>query len=156
VSCLRENFTSSSYGEGLETGWNPIPRQSFTRQVFFKEAKQHLKLGTCQSRDFDAQIAHITTTYFLYILLSYFRRINSYESLDGLFAAIKDELIEKNVAQRLWELFEELLQVVIDGIAKSGFVDILEFKNSDEYQYLKELFENSFLNNQLENLEKVS
>ena len=46
--------------------------------------------------------------------------------------------------------------MVIDGIAKSGFVDILEYKNSDEYQYLKELFENSFLNNQLENLEKVS
>jgi len=23
--------------------------------VFFKETKQHLKLGTCQSRDFDAQ-----------------------------------------------------------------------------------------------------
>jgi RNA-directed DNA polymerase len=34
VSCLRENFTSSSYGEGLETdqGANaPAPRQSFTR-----------------------------------------------------------------------------------------------------------------------------
>jgi len=45
---------------------------------------------------------------------------------------------------------------VITGIAKSGIVDILEFKNSDEYQYLKELFENSFLNNQLKNLEKAS
>lgn len=128
----------------------------WTIEVFFKEAKQHLKLGTCQSRDFDAQIAHITTSYLLYILLAYFRRVNSYESLDGLFAAIRDELIEKNVAEILWELFEELLQVVIDGIAKSGFVNILEFKNSDEYQYLKELFENSFLNNQLKNLEKAS
>ncbi|MHB8983733.1 MAG: IS4 family transposase [Carboxydocellales bacterium] len=127
----------------------------WTIEVFFKEAKQHLKLGTCQSRDFDAQVAHITTCYFLYILLVYFRRVNSYESLDGLFAAIKDELVEKNLAERLWELFEELLQVVIDGIAKSSFVDILEFKNSDEYQYLKELFENSFLNNQLRNLEKA-
>ena len=45
---------------------------------------------------------------------------------------------------------------MITGIAKSGIVDILEFKNSDEYQYLKELFENSFLNNQLKNLEKAS
>ena len=81
--------------------------------------------------------------------------MNAYESLDGLFAAIKDELIEKNLAERLWELFEELLQVVITGIAKSGFVDILEFKNSAEYQYLKELFENSFLNNQLKSLEEA-
>ncbi|MTI84667.1 MAG: hypothetical protein FH756_12345 [Firmicutes bacterium] len=29
---MRENLTSSSYGEGLETGRKPTPRQSFTRQ----------------------------------------------------------------------------------------------------------------------------
>jgi hypothetical protein len=34
VSCLRENLTSSSEGEGLETG-RDVPRQSFTRQLFF-------------------------------------------------------------------------------------------------------------------------
>ena len=124
-------------------------------EVFFKETKQHLKLGTCQSRDFDAQIAHITTCYILYTLLAYFRRVNAYESLDGLFAEIKDELIEKNVAERLWELFDDLLQVVIISIAKSGLVNILEFKNSVEYEYLKELFESSFLNNQLKVLEKA-
>jgi len=128
----------------------------WTIEVFFKETKQYLKLGTCQSRDFDAQIAHVTSCYLLYILLAYFRRVNAYESLDGLFAAIKDDLLEKNIAERLWELFDELLQVVITGIAKSGIVDILEFKDSNEYQYLKELFENSFLNNQLKNLEKAS
>jgi len=125
-------------------------------EIFFKETKQHLKLGTCQSRDFDAQIAHITTCYILYTLLAYFRRVNAYESLDGLFAEIKDELIEKNVAERLWELFDDLLQVVITSIAKSGLVDILEFRNSSEYEYLKELFENSFINNQLKALEKAS
>ena len=34
ASCLRENLTSSSYGEGLETGRESAqePRQSFTRQ----------------------------------------------------------------------------------------------------------------------------
>ena len=60
VSCLRENLTSSSDGEGLETGLrstlngheggNPgysqgqsyeLPRQSFTRQVFFEDWKLH-------------------------------------------------------------------------------------------------------------------
>jgi len=125
-------------------------------EVFFKETKQYLKLGTCQSRDFDAQIAHITTCYVLYTLLAYFRRVNAYESLDGVFAEIKDELIEKNVAERLWELFDDLLQVVITSIAKSGLVNLLEFKNSHEYQYLKELFEDSFLTNQLKALEKAA
>ena len=113
-------------------------------------------MGTCQSRDFDAQIAHITTCYILYILLAYFRRVNAYDYLDGLFAEIKDELVEKNVAERLWELFDDLLQVVIASIAKSGLVDILEFRNSVEYEYLKELFENSFLNKQLKDLEMMS
>lgn len=37
ASGLRENLTSRSYGEGLETGRIPIqtPRQSFTRQRAF-------------------------------------------------------------------------------------------------------------------------
>jgi hypothetical protein len=37
VSCLRENLTSSSYGEGLETDrvTNQVPRQSLTRQRLF-------------------------------------------------------------------------------------------------------------------------
>ena len=39
MSCLRENLTSSSYGEGLETGRAAalVPRQPFTRQNRIKE-----------------------------------------------------------------------------------------------------------------------
>ena len=38
MSCLRENLTSSSYGEGLETDRiNSTPRQSFTRRNRIKE-----------------------------------------------------------------------------------------------------------------------
>ncbi len=40
VSRLRENFTSGSDGEGLETDHKKIPRQPFTRQEFFRNAKQ--------------------------------------------------------------------------------------------------------------------
>ena len=38
---MRENLTSSSYGEGLETGreCTQEPRQPFTRQVFFQDWK---------------------------------------------------------------------------------------------------------------------
>jgi hypothetical protein len=127
----------------------------WTIEVFFKETKQHLMLGTCQSRDFDAQIAHVSTCYLLYTFLAYFRRVNDYESLGGLFKMINNELIEKNLAERLWELFEEQLQVVISAIAESGVVDILEFRTSAEYQYLKDLFDDSFLKNQLKNLDKA-
>jgi hypothetical protein len=38
---LREIFTSSSYGEGLETDRDtPVPRQSLTRQETFRFVKQ--------------------------------------------------------------------------------------------------------------------
>jgi hypothetical protein len=44
VSCLRENLTSSSDGEGLETERNiSSPRQSFTRQTALDELKTHLR-----------------------------------------------------------------------------------------------------------------
>jgi hypothetical protein len=50
ASGLRENLTSRSYGEGLETGraLPQVPRQSFTRQVAFKELKSGLPLGQRQ------------------------------------------------------------------------------------------------------------
>jgi len=128
----------------------------WTIEVFFKEAKQHLKLGKCQSRDFDAQIAHVSTSYILYIFLAYFRRINDYESLGGLFESVNEELMEKNVAQKLWELFDELLQVVIDALTDSGTIDLHAFKESPEYHDVKRLFEDSFLCNQLISVEKVA
>lgn len=46
VSRLRENLTSGSYGEGLETGRASAqgPRQSFTRQTAFRDTKD-LRFG---------------------------------------------------------------------------------------------------------------
>ncbi len=45
ASCLRENLTSSSYGEGLEKGreFAQEPRQSFTRQQVFRHMKSVLE-----------------------------------------------------------------------------------------------------------------
>jgi hypothetical protein len=55
ASCLRENLTSSSYGEGLETSraFAKAPRQSLTRQTFHKILKsgcraEHSKLRTAE------------------------------------------------------------------------------------------------------------
>jgi hypothetical protein len=46
---LRENLTSSSYGEGLETGRASakVPRQSFTRQIWHKVLKSGCKVEDC-------------------------------------------------------------------------------------------------------------
>ena len=58
-------------------------------------------------------------------------------------------MCKKTVAQNIWELFDELLSVVIKAIAESGVVDILSFKNSPEYEFIKSIFEKSFLSNQI-------
>ena len=50
VSHLRENFTSGSDGERLETGLGEIPRQSFTQQSGFKKIKQEIVSSKSQSR----------------------------------------------------------------------------------------------------------
>jgi hypothetical protein len=65
VSCLRENLTSSSDGEGLETGCalSPVPRQSLTRQVTFEEGRRHLGLET-QRQGSDKAIARTTPAFY--------------------------------------------------------------------------------------------
>ena len=82
--------------------------------------------------------------------------MNDYETLGTLFEFIKDDMCKKTVAQKIWELFDELLSVVIRAIAESGVVDILSFKNSLEYEYLKSIFEESFLANQLLEISNAS
>nr|WP_148436705.1 hypothetical protein [Gracilibacillus timonensis] len=58
-------------------------------------------------------------------------------------------MTQKNIAEQLWEMFDELLDVVIAAISESGSIDIKTFKKSPEYKYLEDLFEASFLGNQL-------
>jgi hypothetical protein len=50
ASCLKENFTSSSYGEGLETG-RMAPRQPLTRQEWHRVMKSGCKILEHQNHD---------------------------------------------------------------------------------------------------------
>ena len=79
----------------------------WTIEVFNKEAKQLLGLGKCQSNDFDAQIADTTITMIQYILLTTRYRIDTYETMNGLFSEIKEATLRQRLNQRLWGLFIE-------------------------------------------------
>ena len=93
VSRLRENLTSGSEGEGLETD-QKAPRQSFTRQVFFKMCKQHLKLvKEIQLRDFDGLIGHTSMVFARYNILSWFQRQQvDQRSFGDLFRLCNEEM----------------------------------------------------------------
>ena len=72
VSCLRENLTSSSEGEGLETGRpvSLVPRQSLTRQICFKELKSGLGLGHAQvTKDATRVERSVAVTFMAYLVL---------------------------------------------------------------------------------------
>ena len=90
VSRLRENLTSGSYGEGLETGrrrtlnghegGNPgdrqgrpckaLPRQSLTRQLFFKWIKQHLRIKTFFGTSENAVKTQVWIAVCVYVLVA--------------------------------------------------------------------------------------
>ena len=126
----------------------------WTIEVMFRETKQHLQLGRCQSRDFDAQIAHTTITLILYTFLVYMKRMWSYETLGELFRSIQQDICEKTLAERLWALFEELLAVMIEMISANGAMDIAFLQRTEEYLYVKEIFVSSFLFEQMATVDK--
>lgn len=91
----------------------------WTIEVFFKEAKQLLQLGKCQSNDFDAQIAETTITMTQHLMLTLRYRFDKYESKGALFEHIKEDITQHRLNERLWGLFIELLQLIeelFDGI----------------------------------------
>ena len=92
--------------------------------------KQPLRLGRSQSRDLDAQSAHVTLRGITYLFLAYLRRVDAYESLGLLFEGIVAELREKNVVERWWALFEDLLHAVLRSVAESGPMDLQQFQQS--------------------------
>jgi IS4 transposase len=128
----------------------------WTIEVMFREAKQYLQLGKCQSQDFDAQIANISISFMLYTQLAYLKRVNSYETMGELFRQAKQDICEKNLAERLWELFEELLSFMIKTISSNGAMDVTDLQQSEEYKYVKKIFASSFLFEQMAALDKAA
>jgi hypothetical protein len=94
-------------------------------EVFFKESKQLLNLGGCQSSNFDAQIADTTITMIAYILLAFRFRYENYESMGALFRGMNAEILRKTIDIRLWELFVELIKTVCQIIEKD-FEDVMD------------------------------
>ena len=77
VSRLRENLTSGSYGEGLETDWylRPAPRQSFTRQNRIKEQQLGLFADRTSTATLRANQLRLYFASFAYVLLHGLRRL---------------------------------------------------------------------------------
>jgi hypothetical protein len=83
-------------------------------EVFFKESKQYLLLGKCQSQDFDAQIADVTLSMIRYIMLNLNKRFSAYETLGEAFTNTRIFTLELTIGQRLWLLFLEICRKLLE------------------------------------------
>lgn len=81
-------------------------------EVFFKEAKQLLGLGKCQSNDFDAQIADTTMVMIQHLIVTLRFRYEHYESRGAIFAHDQERAVRYTLGERLWGLFLELVKVI--------------------------------------------
>lgn len=117
-------------------------------EVFFKESKQYLNLGSCQSVNFDAQIAETTISMMQHIMLSYFKRLNYQQSIGGLFQEIAHEIVELDLITRLIGIFWELMEI----LCMSAGVDFIEFqqdaiRNDEVIEKLAKLWPEKVLKN---------
>jgi len=113
----------------------------WTIEVFFKESKQLLGLGKCQSNDFDAQIADITITMIQHILLTLKYRFETYESKGALFDQVKENIIQNRLDQRIWGLFIELINLLKILFEEMDEMEVMEKILHDEraYQLISQL-----------------
>jgi hypothetical protein len=110
-------------------------------EVFFKECKQLLRLGKCESRHFEAQIAATTICLLQYNLLSSVKRFESYESIGGLFRQANAETIELTVKERILQIIREILtefsensHLGIDFFLENLFADNEMFANGRNFK----------------------
>ncbi len=83
-------------------------------EVFFKECKQYLMLGKCQSTNFDAQIASLTITLITHTVLTLEKRFNSYQTMGELFRKTQKQLFEFTLWERLNIVILELINLLME------------------------------------------
>ena len=97
-------------------------------EVFFRECKQSLQLGKCQSKNFDAQIADTTITFIQYQFLAIRNQLDRYESIGELMRSTKAERLELKLHQRLIALLisiAEHLDNLFEGLDNDSLVSKL-------------------------------
>ena len=129
--------TSLSYLKAMEQY-----QVRWTIEVFFKESKQYLNLGGCQSTNFEAQIADTTITMLQYILLTLRKRFDDYETRGEIFRATGEEMLEQRLHVRLWELLIAIMKIIIetlDVVVEDIDACINRVINSDKLKGILEL-----------------
>lgn len=103
-------------------------------EVFFKEAKQLLGLGNCQSTDFDAQVAAATICMMQYTALAHQKRIGSYRTLGGLFRDCKQQAVEALLSERILASIVAMLNTLAELLGFDWQDAIAKVINDTNYE----------------------
>jgi|SRR3990172_2538680 len=110
ASCLRENLTSSSYGEGLETGRAiaQAPRQSLTRQETIRFVKQSYQVEDIRVLKY----RRLQNMYCLLLAVTYFASVHL--GLSTRLAVLAHHAIK--AAKRFFGVPDFRYYAIADGI----------------------------------------
>jgi len=86
-------------------------------EVFFKDSKQYLNLGKCQSTNFDAQIATITLCCMNYTSLALIKRVDDYESIGLIFMHLKDLIVKDHIVKKIWKI---IITIYVECLSQIG------------------------------------
>lgn len=81
----------------------------WNQEVMYRECKQYLGLGKCQSTDLDAQIADCTLALATYTMLTLYRRFGEYETMGELFRHAQSDLMALTLWQRMLPIMAQIL-----------------------------------------------
>ena len=119
-------------------------------EVFFKEAKGLLRMGKCQSVDFDAQISNVSSAMLLYIIIAYYKRINEVETTGTLFENIRQNIYKKTFAEMLWDFFVEIFDYIFKKLYIEGKTTIKRMKNTSVFKFVNQFLSAKKFNAELE------
>ena len=102
-------LTSMNLKIGAKTAYQ-IYQNRWSIVVSYKELKQHLQYGGCQSRDFDGQIADATQCLLAYNYLSKHKAVHEYETIGGLFTEISQTWLRPTIMQQFWNKVIKLIK----------------------------------------------
>ncbi len=83
-------------------------------EVLFKECKQHLALGGCQSTNFNAQIADCTLVFIGYCVIALKKRFEEYEAWGEVFRCLQKDMRSLTFIERLLPFIQQLIATLLD------------------------------------------
>lgn len=108
----------------------------WTTEIFFKETKQYLGLGKCQSVDFDAQTASTSIVMLEYSLLSLAKKELEYQTIGGIFKDIQKDTQTPTLDERILLIIKELVLDLAE-ILEIPFEELITKIISENKQLMK-------------------